>query len=68
MYEINLQQFNFKRWCVMENLKPIISGYKDLFYKTGKVDFFMMYRSLEKLDSNISKLDAQINHEENLTI
>ena len=52
----------------MENLKPIISGYKELFYKTGKVDFFMMYRSLEELDSNISKLDAQINHEENLTI
>ena len=52
----------------MENLKSIVLGYQELFYKTGKVEFFMMYRSLKKLDSNISKLDAQINHEENLTI
>ena len=51
----------------MENLEPIISGYKDLFRKTGWVYFFMMYRSLEELSSNISKLDA-INHEEILTI
>lgn len=50
----------------MENLKSIVLGYQELFYKTGKVEFFMMYRSLKKLDSNISKLDAQINYEENL--
>ena len=52
----------------MENLELIISGYKGLFYETGQPGFFMMSRSLEKLNSNISKLDAQINHEENLTI
>lgn len=50
----------------MENLKSIVLGYQKLFYETGKVGFFMMYRSLEELDSNISKLDAQINYEENL--
>ena len=50
----------------MENLELIISGYKGLFYKTGQPGFFMMYRSLEELISNIYKLDAQINYEENL--
>ena len=47
----------------MENLKPIVLGYQKLFYETGKVEFFMMYRSLEELVSNI---DTQINYEENL--
>lgn len=50
----------------MENLKSIVLGYQKLFYETGKVEFFMMYRSLKELYSNISKLDAQINYEENL--
>ncbi len=44
----------------MENLENIIQGYRDLFNRTGKIEFFIRAKSVEKLQKNIllvEKLD-----------
>ena len=42
----------------MENLEQIINGYKDLFNRTGKVEFFMRAKNIERLQKNISLVET----------
>ena len=39
----------------MKKLQEIANGYKELFYKNGNPNFFMMYFNLENLMKNIEK-------------
>ena len=41
----------------MENLDNIINGYKDLFNKTGKIEFFVRAKNIEKLQKNIMLIE-----------
>ena len=51
----------------MENLNQIIKGYNDLFNKTGKIEFFMRAKNIEKLQKNIMLVET-ISKEDELTI
>ena len=51
----------------MEKLNEIINGYKDLFYRTGKVEFFVRAKSIEKLQRNINLVET-IEKEDGLTL
>ena len=51
----------------MENLNEIINGYKDLFYKTGKIEFFMRAKNVEKLQRNINLVE-KIEKEDSLSL
>ena len=50
----------------MEKLNDIINGYKDLFYRTGKVEFFMRAKNIERLQKNITLVET-IEKEEGLS-
>lgn len=50
----------------MEILENIINGYKDLFNKTGRVEFFVRAKSVERLKKNILLVE-EIEKENNLT-
>lgn len=43
----------------MKNLKMISNQAKEQFYKTGNIEFFMMYKNINKLIKNI-QLVAEI--------
>lgn len=51
----------------MENLNQIIKGYTDLFNKTGKIEFFMRAKNIEKLQKNI-RLVETLEKEDNLIL
>jgi len=51
----------------MENLNEIINGYKDLFYRTGKVEFFVRAKNIERLQRNINLVET-IEKEDGLTL
>lgn len=51
----------------MENLEQIINGYKDLFNRTGKIEFFMRAKNIEKLQRNISLVE-NIEKQDGLTL
>ena len=42
----------------MEKLEQIINGYNDLFHKTGKVEFFIRAKNIERLKKNISLIET----------
>ena len=37
----------------MENLEQIINGYRDLFNRTGNIEFFMRAKNVQRLQKNI---------------
>ena len=41
----------------MENLNEIIKGYRELFDRTGKIEFFMRAKNVERLQKNISLVE-----------
>ena len=51
----------------MENLEKIIKGYTELFNKTGKIEFFMRAKNVEKLQKNILLVE-EIEKEDELTV
>ncbi len=51
----------------MENLEQIIKGYTDLFNKTGKIEFFMRAKNVEKLQKNINLVE-EIEKEDGLIL
>ncbi len=51
----------------MENLGEIIKGYQDLFNRTGKIEFFMRAKNIERLQKNIVLVE-EINREDNLSL
>ena len=51
----------------MEILEQISNGYKDLFYKTGKIEFFMRAKNVAKLQKNIALVE-NIQKEDGLTL
>ena len=51
----------------MENLNQIIKGYTDLFNRTGKIEFFMRAKNIEKLQKNIALIE-EIEKEEGFTL
>ena len=51
----------------MENLEQIIQGYTDLFNRTGKIEFFMRAKNIEKLQKNINLVET-IEKEDELTL
>lgn len=50
----------------MENLEQIINGYRELFHKTGKIEFFMRAKNVERLQRNITLVE-NIEKEEGIT-
>lgn len=46
-----------KEECTMENLENIIKGYRELFERTGKIEFFMRAKNIERLQKNISLVE-----------
>ena len=42
----------------MEKLNEIIKGYTDLFNRTGKIEFFMRAKNIEKLQKNIMLVET----------
>lgn len=51
----------------MENLEQIIKGYRELFDRTGKIEFFMRAKNVERLQKNISLVE-EISKENNLVL
>ena len=51
----------------MENLNEIIKGYRDLFAKTGRIEFFMRAKNVERLQKNISLVET-IEKEDGLSL
>lgn len=51
----------------MEKLSEIRKGYEDLFYRTGKIEFFMRAKNIEKLEKNINLVE-ELSHEDELTL
>ena len=51
----------------MEKLTEIRKGYQDLFYRTGKIEFFMRAKGLEKLERNINLVE-ELSQEEGYTV
>lgn len=51
----------------MENLENIINGYKELFNRTGKIEFFMRAKNIEKLQKNILLVE-EIEKEDGLSL
>lgn len=51
----------------MENLEKIINGYRDLFQRTGRIEFFMRAKNVERLQKNISLVET-IEKEDNLSL
>ena len=51
----------------MKNLDDIIQGYRELFHRTGKIEFFMRAKNVEKLQRNITLIEA-IQEEDSLTL
>ncbi len=51
----------------MEKLTEIKNGYMDLFNRTGKIEFFMRAKGLEKLERNIALVE-ELSHEDGLNL
>ena len=51
----------------MENLNEIIKGYTDLFNKTGRIEFFMRAKNVERLQKNIMLVET-LEKEDELTL
>lgn len=51
----------------MEKLNDIINGYKDLFRRTGKVEFFVRAKNIERLQKNIILVET-IEKEDGLSL
>ena len=51
----------------MGNLDNIINGYRDLFKRTGKIEFFMRAKNVERLQKNINLVEI-IEKDEGLSL
>ncbi|MBQ9795648.1 MAG: hypothetical protein IJW36_01625 [Clostridia bacterium] len=51
----------------MEILEEVIKGYKELFDRTGKIEFFMRAKNVEKLKHNIALVET-IEKEDGLSL
>ena len=51
----------------MENLDQVIKGYRELFDRTGKIEFFMRAKNIERLQKNISLVE-EISKEDDLVL
>lgn len=48
----------------MKILEEIADGYKKLFDKTGKIEFFMHAKNIEKLNADIMGIDLEVQSSE----
>lgn len=51
----------------MNELEKIREGYKYLFYETGKIEFFMRAKNIEKLEKNIALVE-KLSQEDDLLL
>ena len=51
----------------MENLSEIVKGYRELFDRTGKIEFFMRAKNVERLQKNINLVE-ELGKEDNLSL
>ena len=51
----------------MEKLNDIVKGYRELFDRTGKIEFFMRAKNVERLQKNINLVE-ELGKEDNLSL